>query len=203
MTRLTLDISMSLDGFVAGPNPRHDPAARRGRREAPTSGRSRARRVPPRPRPWRVVRTGRTTRPSPRSGSELLRRRGHGPAHVQRRRGPVGAGRECGRLVGRRPALPRAGVRADPPSAGDGREAARHLLRVRHRRDRFRNRAGARGGGRKGRLHRRRRGRRAAVPRRPACSTRCRSTSRRCCSAAESGCSTTSAPTPPGWSGRG
>ena len=129
----------------------------------------------------------RDPRPGGRRGQRRLRRhrgergrdrRGRdGPAHVQRRQRPLGAGPAGARLVGRRPAVPRAGLRAHPPRAGAAADGGRDDLPLRHRRHRVRGRAGARGGGREGRARRRRRhGRRSRRSRR-GWSTSCRSTS--------------------------
>ena len=124
MSKVKLDISMSLDGFVAGPNPTlEDPLGKGGEqlhewifglaswREPHGQDRRRAER---------------RRRPPPR-GPREHRRRDHGQAHVQRRRGPVGGRPERRRLVGRRAAVPRAGVRPHAPRARDRcrRRAAR------------------------------------------------------------------------------
>ena len=104
MARFFLDISMSLDGFVAGPNATlEEPLGEGGERLHDW--------VAP-PASWREphgLEGGETTpddevverERSPRSAQN------HGPADVQRRRGPVGGRPERRRLVGRRSALPR------------------------------------------------------------------------------------------------
>lgn len=56
----------------------------------------------------------------------------HGPAHVRRRRGPLGRGA----------AVPRPGVRRHPPSPGRARTPGWHLLHLCHRRTRAGHRAG-------------------------------------------------------------
>ena len=122
----------------------------------------------------------------------------HGARHVRRRPGPWGE--EPGRLVGRGPALPRARLRPHPPRARAAADGGRDDLPLRHRRDRVGARAGVGGRRRQGRhARRRRRARSSTSP--PAC-RRLQLHVCRCCSAAASGCSRTSAPTC-GWSRRG
>ena len=70
------------------------------------------------------------------------------------------------RLVGRGPAVPRAGLRAHAPRARPAPDAGRHHVPLRDGRDRVGARAGPRGGGRRPRDGRRRRQRRQPVPRR-------------------------------------
>ena len=79
---------------------------------------------------------------------------------------------------------------AHSPRAGDAAKGRRQQLHLRHRRNRGGACAGARGGGRQGRLARGRRRSRPAVPARPVWSTRCCSTSCRSCSATARRCST-------------
>ena len=104
MAGLTLDITMSLDGFVAGPNATLDEPLGEGGEQL---------------HDW-VVRlavwrerhgleggeTGRRRRARPRD-HRLDRRPRDGPADVQRRRRAVGGRSEGRRLVGRQPAVPR------------------------------------------------------------------------------------------------
>ena len=77
-------------------------------------------------------------------------------------------GRELDRLVGRRPALPRARVRAHAPSARAGGDAGRHHVPLRDRRGRGGDRTGARRGRRRRRPRRRRPGSHRPGPRRRA-----------------------------------
>ena len=100
-----------------------------------------------------------------RRGDRRRRRLHHGPQDVRRRCRARGT-TSWTRLVGRGPAVPRAGLRPHPPRARAARDGGRHDLPLRHRRDRGRARAGPRGGGRPGRR------------RSPAARARCASTSR-------------------------
>ena len=190
MGKVIADISMSLDGYVAGPDPDlEDPLGRGGEAAARVGVRRPELARDPRPGGRRAQRRLRRHR----GGRERDRRGRDGPAHVQRRQRPVGAGPEGARLVGRRPAVPRAGLRAHPPRARAAADGGRDDLQLRHRRHRVGDRAGARGGGREGRARspaartvvaagdRGGAGRRAAGPRRArvprrrraACSTGC------------------------------
>ena len=80
---------------------------------------------------------------------------------------------------GDEPAVPRAGVRADPPSARAARDGGRHDLPLRHRRHPRGAGARARRGRRQRRPHRRRRRDDPRSTCEPASSTRCTSRSRR------------------------
>ena len=110
------------------------------------------------------------------------RRHDHGPQDVQRRRGPVGGRPERQRLVGRRPAVPPPRVRAHPPPAraADASDTTFHFVTdgIESALEQARAAAGGKdvvvaGGARP-----------ASSTSPPGCSTRCRSTSRRSCSAA-------------------
>ena len=83
MARLTFDISMSLDGFVAGPNQTLEQPARRRAAKGSTSGSTAL-------ASWREPHglEGGTTRPDSDVVEESTQRRGrrHGQADVQRRR---------------------------------------------------------------------------------------------------------------------
>ena len=110
-----------------GNHSQHHDVARRLRRRAEPDARRPARRA--RRGPARVDRRARELARAARARGrrEERRRRArprderpdrrvrHGPADVQRRRGPVGGRPERERLVGRRSALRRAGVRRDAP----------------------------------------------------------------------------------------
>ena len=113
MSKVKFDVSMSLDGFLAGPNPRFEEPLGDGGEQVhewmfQTAG-------------WREAHgdDGRRDRPRRRDRSRVVRehrRLRDGPPDVRRRRRRLGR-RVVEGLVGRRPALPRAGVRADPPPA--------------------------------------------------------------------------------------
>jgi hypothetical protein len=98
MTRLVLDISMSLDGFVAGPNPSlEQPLGEGGDRRVGLRPRQLARAT----RPYR-----RRDQPRRRGPPGIDRRDGRhrdGQADVQRRGRRVGRRPACGRLVGDEP----------------------------------------------------------------------------------------------------
>ena len=103
MSKVRLDISMSLDGYVAGPDPTlEDPLGKDGMRSARVG--LRAQELPRDAR--RRGRRGRRRRRRRRRVDRRDRRRDHGPQDVQRRRGPVGARSERRRLVGRGAAVP-------------------------------------------------------------------------------------------------
>ena len=179
MPDTTCHMSISLDGFVAGPDQSRDnPLGKRGQGAARLAPRRRARQ--------------RGRRDGDRLAHAPARRLRHGPQHV--RADPRRVGRGLARLVGRRAAVPRAGLRAHPSRPRADRDGGRDDLPLRHRRLRRRVRAGA-GDGRRGRRrHRRRRLDRAPGARRRGRSTSSRSTSPRCCSAPASGSSTASSP---------
>ena len=132
MSKLVLEISMSLDGYVAGPNATlDDPLGKGGERLHDWIVGLDA---------WREahgLEGGERTR-GQRGGRGVDGPHGrgdHGPQDVQRRRRALGGRPERRRLVGRRPAVPRSGLRADAPRPRAGDEG-RHDDHVRHRRDR-------------------------------------------------------------------
>ena len=191
MSKLRFRISMSLDGFV-----RARSRASRTRSgiggDAPARVGVRARGVAAAARTR--GRRGEREHRGRRGVARQHRRHDHGPQHVRRPSGPVGSGEALERLVGSQSAVSSPGVRADAPRARAARARGRHDLHVRHRRHRGGARAGAAGGAGAGRGARRVA---RASPQRtcaPAWWTRWRSASRRCSSAAASGCSTASAP---------
>ena len=167
MAKLRFTITMSLDGYVAGPRPEPREPARRGRRGIARMGvrdphasmRITARTAAVRPASTTITPPGGTRTSAPRSW---------GATCSGRSRRAVGR-RGVERLVGRRPAVPHAGVRPHPSRAGAGGDAGRHDLPLRHRGHRVRARAGLRGSRRPGRVPRRRRRGGAAVPARRAC----------------------------------
>jgi hypothetical protein len=145
---LTLDISMSLDGFVAGPNQTLEtPLGEGGERL----------------HEWAFAVAGFREQHGLSGGGDQCRQRcggggagqsrsdADGQAHVQRRGGPVGRRPERGRLVGGRPAISPPGDRAHPPRSGAGDKGGRNHLHVRHSGHRGCTRAGPGGGGRQGR----------------------------------------------------
>ena len=112
MSKLKLNITMSIDGFVAGPDqsPEH-PLGVGGEKLHgwlyPAQG------VPRRPRRGR--RRGQREHAVRRGHPRRRRRDDHGPEHVRRRPGTVG--RVVEGLVGRRSALPPSRLRPHSPSA--------------------------------------------------------------------------------------
>ena len=150
---LTLEITMSLDGFVAGPNPSlEDPLGKRGEELHEWAFAAQA---------WREAHgleggeanadSDVIDEPLARTGATIMGRKMFSGGD-----GPVGRRPERERLVGRRPAVPSPRLRAHPPRARAARRW-RHDLPLRHRRHRVRARAGARRGRRQGRRRRRRR----------------------------------------------
>ena len=125
---------MSLDGYVAGPNQSEEhPLGEGGMALHEWVFALEAWRARPRPR----GRRGQRLDPG-RGGDAAERRRDdHGPQHVRRHPRRVGRA-PVGRLVGRGPALPRAGLRAHAPRARAARDAGRHDVSLRHRRHRVR-----------------------------------------------------------------
>src|SRR5207247_8998155 len=130
MSRLTLDISMSLDGFITGPDP--------GPEQPLGAGGDRL-------HEWvyplatfreRHGLTGGTTNRDSEVVDESIRDTG---AYLMGRRmsggeeGPWGD-EPRGRLVGRGRSLPCPGVSARPPRAGAGDNARRSDVHLRHRR---------------------------------------------------------------------
>ena len=146
MTKLTLDISMSLDGFVAGPNQTlEEPLGKGGEQLHEWVVRLEA---------WREPHglEGGETNADSEVVTESDRRDGRGRSWAggcsAAARG-LGGRPQRGRLVGRRSAVPRAGVRAHASRARDRGQAGRNDVHVRHRRHRVRARAGPRGRGEK------------------------------------------------------
>ena len=111
MPKFKLQISMSLDGYVAGPNQSEEHPLGEGGEQL---------------HEWAVALAGvaRAPRPGGRRGQRLERRswtrcwrtsaRSSWAATCSARPRPVG-GASVGRLVGRGPAVPRAGLRAHAP----------------------------------------------------------------------------------------
>ena len=200
MTRLKANLAMSLDGYVAGPDQSlEDPLGEGGMQLHEWVFELAAWREPT---AWRAA-----TSTPPRAVDRGVARRTSAPTIMGRNMfggDPRALGRRAvERLVGRRSAVPRPGVRAHAPRARAARDGGRHHLPLRHRRHRVGARAGAwrrpaartssLGGGAE---------RRPAVPgggpgRRAAAATSCPS-----CSAAASGCSTASARRRPASSAR-
>ena len=188
MSRLRFQVSVSLDGFSAGPNQSvENPLGEGGMQLHEWVFGLAAWRAPHGLEGGEVNASHRGRRGSAREH----RRDRDGAEHVRRPR--VVGGQPLGRLVGRRPALPHAGVRRHPSRperrwrmqggttftfVTDGIESALEQARA------------AAGG--QGRRPGRRRERRPAIPARRGCSTSCSSTSCRFSSAAGRGCSTTS-----------
>ena len=147
MSKLTFDITTSLDGFVAGPNQTLEEPLGRGGEQL---------------HDWVVVTAAWRERHGLEGGeanadsevvAEGIARQG---AVVMGRRmfsggGAVGGRPEPRRLVGRRAAVPPGGVYPHPPPARDRRDEGRDDVHVRDRRARGRPRAGPRGRRRQGR----------------------------------------------------
>jgi hypothetical protein len=131
MPDTTCHMSISLDGFVAGPDQSRDnPLGKRGRElHSWHLGDERANDADATPTGW------------------LMRPRG---AYVMGRNmfGPIRGewDEDVGWMVGLRTALPRAGLRAHSPRPRADRDGGRHELPLRHRGLRRRLRAGARDG---------------------------------------------------------
>jgi dihydrofolate reductase len=186
MTRVICDISMSLDGFIAGPNPTlEQPLGEGGEGLHEWAFRLASFRE-------RHGMDGAEAGPDDDVMKESLAAQG---AVVMGRRmfsggaGPWEDDPQCGRLVGRRAAFSRTRVHPHPPRSRARHEARRNHVHVRHRRDRSRTRAGSRGRRRPGRLSsgrrrfgsavfERRAARRAPDPPCPGASRRGRSPSR-------------------------
>ena len=111
--KLKFQISVSLDGFVAGPNQSEEHPLGEGGEAAARVG-LQARRLARAARPG--GRRGQRQHRGLRGGAGQRRRDDHGPQHVRRRTRPLGRG-PVGRLVGRRAALPHPGLRPHPPRA--------------------------------------------------------------------------------------
>ena len=160
MSRLRFQISMSLDGFIAGPDQSvEDPLGKGGMQLHEWVFGLAAWRGPHGLEGGEVNASTQVDR----GGAREHRRDDHGPQHVRRPRAL--GGRAVERLVGRRPAVPSSRLRAHAPSARQPLELeGGTTFHVRHRRNRVGARAGPGGGGRQGRLARRRSGRRPAVP---------------------------------------
>ena len=192
MAKLRFNITMSLDGYAAGPHQSVEhPLGERGEELHGWVVATRS---------WRASHgqeggedgsdDERAAHWSSGFGATIMGRNMFG-AHPRRlaRRGLAG-------LVGRGSAVPPPGLRADPPRARSARDAGRHDVPLRDRRHRVRARA------RPGRRRRQGHHASAAAPRPGsstcgrAWSTSSRSTSRPSCSAAASGCSTTSPAAP-------
>ena len=164
MGKVRFGLTMSLDGFVAGPNPSvENPLGEGGMQLHDWAFGLEAWRRPHGLEGGEVNESTAVIDASLANvGAYLMGRNMFGGEP-----GGWGDGSLAG-LVGRRPAVPRAGVRAHTPcprAAGDGR---RDDVRVRHGRDRAGAHLGAGGRGGEGRHDRRRRERRPAVPRRRA-----------------------------------
>ena len=114
----TCDLAISLDGFAAGPNQRLESPSAKASTGACTGGCSRSPRSTPR-------RSRRVTA----AGAYVMGRNMFGPG-----RGAWDL--DVDGLVGRRSALPRAGLRPHPPRARAARDGGRHDVHVRDRRDR-------------------------------------------------------------------
>ena len=168
MGTVKLDISMSLDGYIAGPDAERrrlrsgsagcacTSGCSRWRAGASSTGRTAARRTP-------------STRPWPRRRCGERRRHGHGPQHVRRRPGAVGRRPPWNGWWGEDPPFHHPVFVLTHHARAPLVDAGRHDVHVRHRRHRLGARAGPGRRGRQGRPHRRRRRRRAAVsPRRAA-----------------------------------
>ena len=111
MPDTTCHMSISLDGFVAGPDQsREHPLGKRGRE---VHG-------------WHLgdVRANEADATAAELVHAPARRLRHGPQHV--RPDPRRVGRGLARLVGRRAAVPRTGVRAHPPRPRADRDGGRH-----------------------------------------------------------------------------
>ena len=201
MAKVRLDISMSLDGYVAGPDA--DARACRSARAASAARVGlRAQELPRAPR-----RRGGESNADDEIVAEGLRaqrRRVMGRQDVQRRRGPLGGRSERRRLVGRRAALRRAGLRAHASRARAGGHAgpARRSHFVTGGIEAALEQARAVAGDKDVLARRRRRASRSSTCGR-ACSTRSRSTSCRSSSAPASASSTASRPTRSSWKRRG
>ena len=118
MPDTTCHMSISLDGFVAGPDQsRENPLGKRGMEL----------------HAWHIgdPRANEADEDSDRVAHAPARRLRHGPQHV--RADPRRVGRGLARLVGRRAAVPRAGVRAHPSRPRADRDGGRDDLPLRHR----------------------------------------------------------------------
>ena len=135
MTKLIADLSISLDGFVAGPDPSLRGPARASAASSCTSGRSRrwrgarrtatrAARATPTPTLIEALRS-----PASARGSWAARCTAAAPA-------PWEDDPNAARLVGRRPALPPPRLRPHPPRARAAGDGGRHDVPLRHRRRR-------------------------------------------------------------------
>ena len=112
-SKLKFQISVSLDGFVAGPNQSEEhPLGEGGEAAARVGLQARGLARAARPRGRRGQRQHRGLR----GGDGERRRDRDGPQHVRRRARPLGRG-PLARLVGRRAALPRPGLRPHPSRA--------------------------------------------------------------------------------------
>ena len=162
MGKVKFGVGISLDGFLAGPNARfEEPLGDAGEKLHEWMFKTAV---------WQEAHggeggaTGRdddvVRESTENTGAYLM-----GRQDVRRRRGRLG-GRVVEGLVGRRSAIPRSGLRADPPSAGVASDGGRHHVPLRHGRPGVRAGAGPSRRGRRGRPDRGRRERRAAVPQR-------------------------------------
>jgi hypothetical protein len=160
MTKLRFTMSISLDGFVAGPDQTVENPLGIGGEQLhdwvvplePGENRTGCRRRD------QCELDGARGDPGPH------RRHDHGPEHVRRAPGTVGPGRAVGRLVGRQPAVPSPGVRADPPRSSPAPSSGRDHVYVRDRWDRVGPAPGAGRGRRHGHCSGGRRQGRATVP---------------------------------------
>ena len=142
MAKLILDISMSLDGYVAGPDQSlKDPLGIGGDQLHEWGFAAEA---------WREAH-GREGGERNADYEVIGALDGDIGATVMGRKmysggsGPWEDDPNADGLVGRRPAVPPPGVRAHPPRARAARDGGRDDLHLRHRRDRVGARAGARG----------------------------------------------------------
>ena len=142
MARLRFQISMSLDGFIAGPNPSEEhPLGEGGMQLHEWAFKLAAWRKPHGQEGGEVNASTEVVEESLENiGATVMGRNMFGG-------GPGPGGGPLGRLVGRGPALPHAGLRAHPPRARAAGEAGRHDVHLRHRRHRVGARAGQGGGG--------------------------------------------------------
>ena len=159
MTKLTFDITMSLDGFVAGPNPRDE--------QPLGDGGERLHQWVYGLKTWREQH-GRPGGEANRD-AEILEESTAGVGAAIMGRGMFGGGygpwdESWQGRWGDDPALQHACVRPHPPCPRAVGNEGRDHLQLRHRRDRVSPRSGSVGGRRQGRRGLRRRERRVAVP---------------------------------------
>ena len=125
MAKLTFEISMSLDGYIAGPNPTlENPLGEDGERLHEWV--VKLRELAGEPRPLR--RRDRARQRPARAVDRLGGRQADGEADVQRRRGGVGGRSALRGVVGRRAAVRRPGLRPHAPRAGAPGDEGGHDL---------------------------------------------------------------------------